>query len=808
MSKAIAMLGATIALIAGCLLGRQLVTHRAGPSVAHVPPPAADVERYRIPIDGAPLLGDARAKVTIVEFSDFECPFCGRVEPTLAALRAKYGRDLALGWKDFPLPQHRQALGAALAGRAAAAQGKFWQLHDRMFADQHALDREQLVKSAQALGLDVSRAFDDAALQALVRRDLDDARRFAVGGTPTLFVNGRPHRGPLTVAALSPLVDEELANAERALAAGADARNLYAALTQNARSAGPPPPPRAPERVDIATGDSPVRGRRDAKVTVVEFSDFQCSACGRAEPAVQALQKQLGDGVALVWKNLPLDMHPFAGLAAEAALAAGAQGHFWEMHDKLFANQSSLDRASLERFARELHLNLAQFQRALDGHANRAQVDRDLALAKQLGISGTPTFFVNGQRIGNWTTELAATAQRELTRAQAAARPQPGRPDPSATYRALVGDAPVRGAARPKVTLVEWADFECPYCARLNEAVDAVLQRHPDELRVVYKQFPLANHPHGQIAAEASLAAKAQGRFWPMQAALFAHQSQLDRPGLLALARTAGLDVDQLAGALDRGQYKQAANAEAAQGQKLGVVGTPSFFLDGKFHEGALSVEQLDAEVGKAIAAADARLAQGTPRAQLYDALMKSAQTEVKAAPAVAAQKQEVDPGPAAPSRGRREAPITIVEFSDFQCPYCKRAAALLDEVQKRHGDDVRVVFRNFPLPYHQHAQLAAMAALAAREQGRFWEMHDQLFAHQESLDRATIDGFARALGLDMTRFGAAIDGGKLADAIGKDVLAATPLVDGTPTLFVNGHKLANPSLLAQAVDAELQQRR
>ncbi|HEX4458286.1 MAG TPA: thioredoxin domain-containing protein, partial [Polyangia bacterium] len=501
---------------------------------------------------------------------------------------------------------------------------------------------------------------------------------------------------------------------------------------------------------------------------------------------------------------MPLDMHPFARQAAEAALAAGAQGRFWEMHDKLFANQAALDRANLERYATELHLNMKQFKQALDKQTYRARVDADIAQAKQLGVAGTPAFFVAGQRIGNWTTDLTTTAQRELTRIQAASRPQPGRPDPTAVYRATIDDAPVRGAANPKVTLVEWADFECPYCARLNDAIDTVLQRHPDELRVVYKQFPLANHPHGPIAAEASLAAKAQGRFWPMQKALFQHQTQLDRAGLLNLGQSVGLDVAKLATALDAGTYKQAANAESAQGQRLGVASTPAFFIDGKFYSGALPADQLDAAVTQAIAAADARIAKGTPRARLYDALMKTALTEVKQPPVVDALKQDVDPGASAPSRGRRGAPVTIVEFSDFQCPYCKRAASLVEEVQKQHGDDVRVVFRNFPLPYHKNAQLAASAALAAKEQGRFWQMHDELFAHQTSLDRATIDGLAQTLGLDVAKFDAAIDEGKLSDAINKDVAAGLPLVDGTPTLFVNGHKLSNPALLAQAVDGEL----
>jgi protein-disulfide isomerase len=811
MSKATGLLAMTIALVVGCLIGNQFSANHPPAAITKAQPPASDVERYRVPIDGAPARGGDRAKVTIVEFSDFECPYCSRLEPTLAQLLKRYGRDVRLVWKDFPLPQHHDAMPAAVAGRAAAAQGKFWPLHDRMFSNQRALDKESLIKAGHDLGLDLSKAFDDAQLQAAVRRDLDDARRFAVGGTPTLYINGRPARVALTVEGLAPLIEEELANAERALAAGADTRTLYATLTKDARPSAQPAQPAAAPRVEIAMANAPVRGKADAKVTVVEFSDFQCPACGRAEPTVQAMQKQLGDGAKLVWKNLPLEMHPFAHVAAEAALAAGAQGKFWEMHDKLFANQQALDRASLDRYAAELHLNVVQFRRALDTHAFAAQVDADVTEAQRLGISGTPTFFVDGQRVANWPVDLITTALGNLQRAQAVARPRPGRPDPAAVYRALAGNAPARGGAKPKVTLVEWADFECPFAGRLSPVLEAAVKAHPDDLRVVYKTFPLANHPHAHLAAEASLAAQAQGKFWEMEKLMFTHQSALDRAALIGYAQELRLDVPRFTRELDGGTWKKVVDDAAAEGQRLGVQGTPSFFLDGKFHEGAMPLEQLEGAIATALAEADARIAKGTPRAKLYDTLMKTAKSEVEQPPLVEPEARAVDPGPAAPSRGQAHAPVTIVEFSDFQCPFCKRAASLLADVQKQHGDDVRVVFRNFPLPYHKNAQLAAMAALAAKEQGRFWEMHDKLFANQEALagaTRATLDGYARELGLDVARFDAALDGDKLAKQVNADMLAGGPFVDGTPTLFVNGHKLANPALLSQVVDSELKRRK
>jgi Na+:H+ antiporter, NhaA family len=119
-----------------------------------------------------------------------------------------------------------------------------------------------------------------------------------------------------------------------------------------------------------------------------------------------------------VWKNLPLEqMHPHARLAAEAALAAGAQGKFWEMHDALFADQRHLERADLERHAAALHLDLGKFRRALDVHTYAARVDADLALAERLGIGATPTFVVDGQRVPRWPSDLPALAMQAAARA-------------------------------------------------------------------------------------------------------------------------------------------------------------------------------------------------------------------------------------------------------------------------------------------------------------------------------------------------------------------------------------------------------
>jgi Na+/H+ antiporter NhaA len=154
--------------------------------------------------------------------------------------------------------------------------------------------------------------------------------------------------------------------------------------------------------VDLAEPVDPdrdhVRGPMDAPVTVVEYGDFECPYCGQAEPVVRALLADFGD-VRYVWRHLPLtDVHPNAQLAAEAAEVAGLQGAFWNMRDLLFENQDRLGVKDLLAHAEELSLDLHAFREALRGRKGAARVERDVESADLSGVSGTPTFFINGRR--------------------------------------------------------------------------------------------------------------------------------------------------------------------------------------------------------------------------------------------------------------------------------------------------------------------------------------------------------------------------------------------------------------------------
>ena len=162
-----------------------------------------------------PTQGSASAPITLVEFSDFQCPFCAQVVPTLKRVQQTYGDRVRIVWKDFPLTAiHPQAFGAAQAGRCAQEQGKFWELHDRLFANQQTLQPDSLKAHAVAAGLDAG-AFDtclDSGKHAEgVQAQMDMATALGVGSTPTVFVNGRLVSGAQPYDVFARIIDEELA---------------------------------------------------------------------------------------------------------------------------------------------------------------------------------------------------------------------------------------------------------------------------------------------------------------------------------------------------------------------------------------------------------------------------------------------------------------------------------------------------------------------------------------------------------------------------------------------------------------------
>ena len=183
-------------------------------------------------------------------------------------------------------------------------------------------------------------------------------------------------------------------------------------------------------------------------------------------------------------------------------------------------------------------------------------------------------------------------------------------PAPAEVMAALdIQGAPARGPADAPVTVVAFVDFQCPFCARATETVDRLLDAYPDRVRLVFKHFPLPIHPQAARAHEAAQAAAAQGRFWEMHDRIFAAPERLDRAALVAHAEAIGLDPAAFEAALDAPETGAAVQRDVAEGRRVGVRGTPAFFVNGSLLSGAQPYEAFEARVEQALAADPVALA-------------------------------------------------------------------------------------------------------------------------------------------------------------------------------------------------------
>ncbi|WPB81438.1 thioredoxin domain-containing protein [Archangium violaceum] len=587
---------------------------------------------------------------------------------------------------------------------------------------------------------------------------------------------------------------------------------------------------------------SPVKGTADALVTLVEFSDYQCPFCSRADATVKQLQKDYGNKLRVVMKQNPLSFHPRAKPAALGAMAAGEQGKYWEYHEKLFANAKALEDADLEKYAGEIGLNVARWKTDLAKPEFSAIIDRDQTLAGKLGANGTPAFFINGRFLSGAQPidNFKGLIDEELGKAEALTRsgtpasqvyaaiiakgvesapskaPQEQQA-PAQAYRKVdvPADSPSFGPKDAKVTIVEWSDFECPFCSRVGPTLKQIKESYPKDVRVVFRHQPLSFHPNAKGAAEASMAAHEQGKFWEYHDKLFQNQKALDRANLEKYAQELGLNMGQFKAALDSGKFRAKVEADASAGAAVGANGTPTFFVNGREFVGAQPFDNFKRIIEDEKARADKLLAAGTKPADLYAKAVEEGVKSNGSAPQAQAPAeppvQNIEVGNA-PVRGPKNAPVTIVAYSDFECPFCSRVLPALKQIEDEYKGKVRVAFKNQPLPFHANAKPAAAAALAANEQGKFWEYHDKLFANQRALDRASLEKYAQELGLNMNQFKAALDSGKYDAQVTTDMNEATRVgVNGTPTFFINGRSVvgAQPfEAFKRVIDEELSKKK
>jgi protein-disulfide isomerase len=571
------------------------------------------------------------------------------------------------------------------------------------------------------------------------------------------------------------------------------------------------------------TAADPIWGNADALVTIVEISDFQCPFCSRVLPTLEKIKETYGPSkVRVVWKNNPLPFHKSAKPAAEAAMAvfaAGGNDAFWKFNALAFRNQKQLTPDNFKKWATESGVDAAKFEAELKSGKSKAKVEADIALARKIGASGTPAFRINGvtlsgaqpfpkfkEVIDNELAEAkklvqAGTSKAEVyvkrSQANAKATPQKKEPDKreqqddTTVWKVpVLPTDPVKGPKDALVTIVEWSDFQCPYCKKVEATLKQVLDTYKGDVRLVWKDNPLPFHKRAKPAAALARVAydtKGDKGFWDAHKALYESQPKLEDADLQAVAQKLGLNWNQVKKAIDDDKYSEVFSASMSLGTDLQARGTPHFFVNGMRIKGAQPFPKFKEVIDAQLKKAKALVAKGTPKANVYEEIMKEAK-----GPPPPPTKDVPAPTKDNPFKGGANAKVVIQEFSDFQCPYCKRVEPTMDQIEKEYGNKVKIVWRNMPLPFHKDAPLAAIAGYEAFMQkgsAGFWKFHNKAFEAQgtpDGIKRPGLEKIAQEIGLDMAKFKAALDSNKHQAKIDADAAIAKQAgISGTPAFVV-----------------------
>jgi protein-disulfide isomerase len=595
-------------------------------------------------------------------------------------------------------------------------------------------------------------------------------------------------------------------------------------------------PEQALAKVPVSAAD-PQWGNVDAPVTIVEFSDFQCPFCARVTPTLERLKQKYGPSqLRLVFKHNPLPFHDHARPAAETAAAvfmlAGSRA-FFTFHDLVFGNQQELSPTNLENWAATAGVQTPALRAWLESGRAGQKVEQDMALAATLGANGTPGFRINGVTVSGaqplevfvaavdaqlaaaraltqsgtpprlvYVTLTDQNATLEPTPAPSAARNEPDEVDTKVWNIPVASDDPVRGQSDALVTIVQFSDYQCPFCQRVEVTLDELRKQYGKDLRIVWKDNPLPFHARALPAAKfarAVLQTRGNDAFWRLHDALFQNQASLEDDDFEELAKKQGLAWSALKGPLASPKLATRIADSQQLADDFQARGTPHFFVNGRRLSGAQPLEAFKQLVDEELAKARAAVDHGTPRAKVYAELLSKAENPPPP------EQKHIDVLATSPSRGDAKATLVIQEFSDFQCPFCKRVEPTLLDLENEFKGSIRLVWRHFPLPFHQYAQLAAEAseeALAQKGTPAFWAYHDLLYQAQseaEGLDRVGLDNLADKLGLDMVRFKAALDQHVHQAKVSADTAAATQAgINGTPAFLIGDYYLSG----AQAAPA------
>ncbi len=383
-------------------------------------------------------------------------------------------------------------------------------------------------------------------------------------------------------------------------------------------------------------------------------------------------------------------------------------------------------------------------------------------------------------------------------------KPQPSaQPSAAASASAFIDDDAVLGDSDAPLLIVEFSDYQCPFCRKFwRETYPQIKKEYIDtgKAKLVFRDLPLSFHPAAQSAAEAAECAGDQDKYYEFHDKLFAEQDkkgvgtvQFGAADLKQWAQEIGLDIKEFNSCFDSGKHAGEVAKDIQDAARAGAQGTPFFIVNGKQISGAQPFAAFKQALDAAPAAYVAPSAAPEQKPEAQD-------TGEQFPTANFAISKIVDDDAAL---GEADAPVTIVEFSDYQCPFCEKFyAQTLPDIKKNYIDTgkVRLIYRDFPLGFHPEAQKAAEAAECAGKQGKYYEMHDKLFTNRASLSVSNYKKWAKEIGVDTNTFDACIDSGETAAEVAQDEQDGASFgIQGTPGFFIGKTSGSSVQLISGA---------
>lgn len=353
-------------------------------------------------------------------------------------------------------------------------------------------------------------------------------------------------------------------------------------------------------KVDVS-GEEPYRGNRYAPVTLVVWSDFLSPFCKRLEETLAQVVEHYGERIRVVWKSQPLSGNKHSRTAALAGCAAHVQGRFWPYHDLMFDLGARFKDKDLDKHARSIGLDFGRLKKGMESAVCVRRLAVDSEGAERVGAAGAPSVFVNGRKVVGALPfdslkelideELATAANLEVS----------GVPRDK-LYEKIVAEgevfsalsrevavfaapAPSKGADGAVISLTVFGDFECPFSARFSKTVEALMTEYEGRIRLEFRHYPLPFHADAHFAAQASLAAEEQGKFWEMYDYLF-ESRKATRRRIDWVARRIGLDRKRFKADVDSGAFSEDVNEHIEEGRLAGVEATPTVFINGRRYQG------------------------------------------------------------------------------------------------------------------------------------------------------------------------------------------------------------------------------